>query len=45
MGGIRLISDNKTVYSPVDVMFDESLDFEVSRASCLHWTRYDLNTI
>lgn len=30
MGSIRLIRDNKTVYSPVDVMFDESLDFEVS---------------
>lgn len=29
MGGIRLISDNKAVYSPVDVMFDEALDFEV----------------
>lgn len=29
MGGIRLISDNKTLYSPVDVMFDEALDFEV----------------
>lgn len=29
MGGIRLISDNKTLYSPVDVMFDDALDFEV----------------
>lgn len=29
MGGIRLISDNRAVYSPVDVMFDEALDFEV----------------
>lgn len=29
MGGIRLISDNKAVYSPVDVMFDDALDFEV----------------
>lgn len=29
MGGIRLISDNRDVYSPVDVMFDDALDFEV----------------
>lgn len=29
MGGIRLISDNKDTYSPVDVIFDEALDFEV----------------
>lgn len=29
MGGIRLISDNKELYSPVDVMFDDALDFEV----------------
>lgn len=29
IGGIRLISDNKAVYNPVDVMFDDALDFEV----------------
>ncbi|WP_025328931.1 helix-turn-helix domain-containing protein [Bibersteinia trehalosi] len=29
IGGIRLISDNKELYSPVDVMFDDALDFEV----------------
>ncbi|MES1135250.1 helix-turn-helix transcriptional regulator [Mannheimia haemolytica] len=29
MGGIRLISDNKELYSPIDVIFDETLDFEV----------------
>lgn len=27
--GIRLISDNKTFYDPVDLTFDESLDLEV----------------
>lgn len=29
MGGIRLISDNKELYSPIDVIFNEALDFEV----------------
>ena len=29
INGIRLISDNKAIYSPIDVYFDESLDFEV----------------
>ncbi|MGX2947384.1 helix-turn-helix domain-containing protein [Frederiksenia canicola] len=29
INGIRLISDNKAIYDPVDVRFDESLDFEV----------------
>ncbi|MCW9698166.1 helix-turn-helix domain-containing protein [Avibacterium sp. 20-129] len=29
INGIRLISDNKAIYSPVDVIFDDSLDFEV----------------
>ncbi|MGX2951272.1 helix-turn-helix domain-containing protein [Ursidibacter sp. B-7004-1] len=29
INGIRLISDNKAIYDPVDVHFDESVDFEV----------------
>lgn len=29
IGGIRLISDNKDIYSAVDVFFDDGLDFEV----------------
>ncbi|HAS02658.1 MAG TPA: helix-turn-helix transcriptional regulator [Pasteurella multocida] len=29
INGIRLISDNKAIYDPVDVHFDESLDLEV----------------
>lgn len=29
IGGIRLISDNKDVYDPVDVIFNDALDFEV----------------
>lgn len=29
IGGIRLISDNKEIYAPVDVIFDDGLDFEV----------------
>lgn len=29
INGIRLISDNKALYAPVDVIFDEALDFEV----------------
>ncbi|WP_044469771.1 helix-turn-helix domain-containing protein [Mannheimia massilioguelmaensis] len=29
IGGIRLISDNKEIYTPVDVIFDDGLDFEV----------------
>lgn len=29
IGGIRLISDNKDVYAPVDVIFNDGLDFQV----------------
>ncbi|ANF61644.1 Cro/Cl family transcriptional regulator [[Haemophilus] ducreyi] len=29
INGIRLISDNKEIYSPVDVIFNDGLDFEV----------------
>ncbi|MCQ9629272.1 helix-turn-helix domain-containing protein [Actinobacillus suis] len=29
INGIRLISDNKEIYDPVDVIFNDSLDFEV----------------
>lgn len=29
INGIRLISDNKAIYDPVDVHFDESLDLEI----------------
>lgn len=29
VGGIRLISDNKEVYQPIDINFHENLDFEI----------------
>lgn len=29
VGGIRLISDNKEIYQPIDINFHENLDFEV----------------
>ena len=28
-GGIRLISDNKEIYAPIELMFDDSANFEV----------------
>lgn len=29
VGGVRLISDNKEIYAPVDITFHENLDFEI----------------